>query len=250
MMSEIRHEPRARTIAWDLAAGHTIERHRHDDHQLVYVSSGVLVVHTAAGSWVAARDRAVWLPAGTWHEHRFYGASRFHTVGFPANKPPLPDPGPTVVAVSALLRELLIACADPTLTGEEVRRVRAVVRDQLKRSPQQPITLPTPQDPRLTEACAIATDSLDASVTLAELGRRVGASERTLSRLFRDELGMTYPQWRRNLRLLSAAILLCDGASVTTAAHQCGWRTTSSFIEAFRQTMGQTPGAYKANARA
>src|SRR5262245_4680269 len=114
-MSEIRHTPRASTVAWDLAAGHTIDRHRHDDHQLVYVSTGVLVVQTAAGSWVAARDRAVWLPAGTWHQHRFYGASRFHTVGFPANRPPLADRGPTVVAVSPLLRELLIACADPAL---------------------------------------------------------------------------------------------------------------------------------------
>jgi AraC-like DNA-binding protein len=74
-------------------------------------------------------------------------------------------------------------------------------------------------------------------------------SERTLSRLFREELGMTYPQWRRNLRLLRAAILLCSGASVTTAARECGWGTTSSFIEAFRRSMGQTPGAYQAGAR-
>jgi len=244
-MSEIRHESRARTVAWQLAGGHEIGRHRHDDHQLVYVSSGVLVVQTAAGSWVAACHRAVWLPAGTWHQHRFYGASRFHTVGFPTQRPPLPDDAPTVVAVSPLLRELLIACADVDLAPPEVRRIRAVMRDQLARSPQQPITLPTPRDPRLVDACALATDHLDESLPLGGIAAQVGAGERTLSRLFRRELGMTYPQWRTNLRLHSAAILLSGGESVTAVAQLCGWKTTSSFIEAFRRAMGQTPGAYK-----
>lgn len=214
----------------------------------MYVSTGVLVVQTAAGRWVASRDRAVWLPASTWHEHRFYGASRFHAVGFPAAKPPLADPDPTIVAVSPLLRELLIACADPDLTPKEVHRVRAVIRDQLRRSSQQSITLPTPRDPRLCDTCSIVTSQIDRSLTLGKLARTVGTSERTLSRLFREDLGMTYPKWRRSLRLLSAAILLSSGVPVTVAAHQCGWKTTSSFIETFRRSMGQTPGAYKASA--
>jgi AraC-like DNA-binding protein len=77
------------------------------------------------------------------------------------------------------------------------------------------------------------------------LARRVGASERSLSRLFRDELGMSYPQRRTSLRLLNAMILLSCGTSVTTTAHQCGWKTTSSFIDTFRHTLGQTPGAYR-----
>jgi AraC-like DNA-binding protein len=42
-------------------------------------------------------------------------------------------------------------------------------------------------------------DPRTASPGLAELGRRVGASERTLSRLFRDEVGMGYTVWRNQL---------------------------------------------------
>ena len=232
-------------MAWQLAAGDTIERHRHNDHQLVYVSAGVLEVQTPAGSWVVSRDRAIWLPAGTWHEHRFYGSSSFYTVGFPVEEAPWPVRDLTLVSVSPLLRELLIACADPTLTRAEVQRVRAVIGDQLKRSPQRPMTLPTPVDPRLIDACALVRDRLDQQVTLAALASRVGASQSTLSRLFRHELGMTYPQWRTNLRLLNAAILLSSGTPVTETAHQCGWQTTSSFIDTFRRAMGQTPGSYK-----
>ncbi|MGB9182602.1 MAG: helix-turn-helix transcriptional regulator [Solirubrobacteraceae bacterium] len=244
-MSEIRHEPFAPTVGWELAGGDTIERHCHDDHQLVYVSAGVLEVQTATGSWVVSQDRAVWLPAGTWHEHRFFGSSRFYTVGFPVQEPPWPERDPTLVSVSPLLRELLIACAEPALTRPEVRRVRAVIGDQLKRSRQRPMTLPAPRDPRLVDACALVRNRLGQQITLADLASQVGASQSTLSRLFRHELGMTYPQWRTNVRLRNAAILLSSGTPVTATAHQCGWQTTSSFIDTFRRAMGQTPGFYK-----
>jgi AraC-like DNA-binding protein len=50
-----------------------------------------------------------------------------------------------------------------------------------------------------------------ASTGLPELGRRVGASERTLSRLFRDEVGMGYTVWRNQLRLHLATLMLAEG---------------------------------------
>jgi AraC-like DNA-binding protein len=45
-------------------------------------------------------------------------------------------------------------------------------------------------------------------------------------------------------------IQLAGEASVTEAAHRCGWATTSAFIDTFRRAMGQTPGSYKAAAPA
>jgi AraC-like DNA-binding protein len=232
------------------AAGDVIDRHRHDDHQLIYVSAGVLAIQTAAGAWVAAPDRAVWVPAGTWHEHRFYGASSFRTVGFSVAGAPLADDSPVVVAVSGLLRELLVACTDGALPADESRRIRAVVADQLRRARVQPITVPAARDARLAWACDLVVANLAQPRTLAWLARRAGASERTLARLFRTEFGMTYPQWRTNARLFYAMIQLAGEASVTEAAHRCGWATTSAFIDTFRRAMGQTPGSYKAAAPA
>ncbi|MDA0166362.1 helix-turn-helix transcriptional regulator [Solirubrobacter ginsenosidimutans] len=245
-MSGISHQPFAPTVTELRAGGDRIRRHRHDEHQLVYVSTGVLAVSTAGGRWVASAERAVWLPAGTWHEHRFYGASAFHAVGFDVDSAPLADREPTVIAVSPLLRELLVACTDETLSAPEVRRIRAVLRDQLRRTRQEPIMLPAAEDPRLAEACAIVASDLATPHPLAALASRVGAGERTLSRLFRDEFGMTYPQWRTRLRVFEAMILLAGGTPVTETAHRCGWATTSSFIDTFQRTMGRTPGAYRA----
>lgn len=235
--------PVAPTHTRSLAGGQVIERHRHDGHQLIYVSRGVLAITTQHGSWVASSDRALWVPARTWHEHRFYGHSSFHTVGFPAGQPPLPADTPAVIAVDGLLRELLIALTGPAPDPGEARHIHALLRDRLRRAPAQPVSLPAPRDPRLAGACRLVESDLRTPRTLAWLARQVNAGERTLSRLFRAEFGMTYPQWRTRVRTFNAMLLLAEGASVTQTAHACGWATTSAFVDTFARTTGTTPGA-------
>jgi AraC-like DNA-binding protein len=70
----------------------------------------------------------------------------------------------------------------------------------------------------------------------------VGAGERTLSRLFRAETGMTFPQWRAQLRLHHFLALLASGLPVTATAITCGYSTPSAFTAAFRATFGTAPG--------
>jgi len=247
-MSEISHQPVAPTQSELHPAGNLIARHRHDDHQLIYVSSGILAIQTELGAWVASPDRAAWIPAGTWHEHRVYGKSSVHVIGFPVHDAPLADTSPTVIAADGLLRELLIACTDPDLTADEAHRIRAVLKDRLPRARVQPLNLPTARDPRLIQACELVIDDLSEPRSLPWLAHNAGASARTLTRLFRTEFGMTYPQWRTNVRVFHAMVLLAEGATVTEAAQRCGWATTSAFVDSFAHTMGQTPGAYRAAA--
>ncbi|EFF88949.1 AraC family transcriptional regulator [Streptomyces sp. e14] len=248
-MSDIRHEPVAPTSTQSRAGGDVIDRHRHDDHQLIYVSAGVLAIRTEHGSWIAPNDRALWIPARTWHEHRFYGRSRFQTVGFPAaGRAPLDTRTPAVVAVDALVRELLIALTSPALSRTETRHLEAVLRDRLRRVAVQPITLPAPRDRRLADACRLVEADLSRPRSLAGLAREAHTGERTLSRLFRNEFGMTYPQWRTRTRLFHAMVMLAEGASVTVTAHACGWASTSAFVDVFARAMGTTPGAYRAGA--
>ena len=76
--------------------------------------------------------------------------------------------------------------------------------------------------------------------------KAIGAGTRTLSRLFRDELGMTFYEWRTQLRIYHALVLLADGHDITQTAHACGWANPSSFIAAFTNIIGTTPGRYRA----
>jgi AraC-like DNA-binding protein len=81
------------------------------------------------------------------------------------------------------------------------------------RSPALRWSRPAPQC--RAESGRPGMDPRTASPGLAELGRRVGASERTLSRLFRDEVGMGDTMWPNQLRLHLATLMLAGGRTVT-----------------------------------
>ncbi|GAA3658445.1 helix-turn-helix transcriptional regulator [Nonomuraea antimicrobica] len=268
-MSTIRHLAEAPTGRRPLASGAGIDAHRHDNHQIVYACRGVLSVTTDAGTWVAPANRAIWVPSGTVHRHLAHGDTDLRLVGLTEN--PLALDRPAVLAVGPLLRELIIAyTADPAgdrtgnhageqaqdgdgrghghwhghrgRDGRERARLLAVLLDQLRRAPEQPLHLPTARDSRLAAVCdALHRDPADNS-TLARLAARTGTSDRTLARLCRAELGMSFPQWRTQLRLHHALLLLADGEPVTTVAHRCGWASASAFIDVFRRAFGYTPG--------
>jgi hypothetical protein len=110
-----------------------IDWHDHAEQQLLYPSSGVLIVSTTQGSWVVPPQRAVWLPAAVAHAHQAYGATQVRTVAFPVDVNPLGLTQPTVLSVSRLLRELIIAITDdPARRGEEQHDLKRVALHQLK----------------------------------------------------------------------------------------------------------------------
>ncbi|MFE0459706.1 AraC family transcriptional regulator [Kitasatospora sp. NPDC058965] len=232
----------------ELAHRERIDWHQHTVHQLIHPSDGVLRVSTAQGVWVVPPLRAVWVPAGVAHAHQAHGPTRMRALAFPADRDPLPPGRPTVLAVSPLLREVVVALTDDLVTRQfdarQRRNLERVALDQLRGVDALPLHLPAPTDPRLVELTALLTRDPGDRRPLARLGAAVGASERTLSRLFRQQTGMTFPQWRTQLRLHHALTLLATGASVTTVAATCGYANTSAFIESFRLAFGGTPGQY------
>lgn len=81
--------------------------------------------------------------------------------------------------------------------------------------------------------------------TLEMLGREVGCSPFYLSRSFSREVGLTIPQYLRNLRMERAAELLRSGRyNVTEAATEVGYASLSHFSKAFCETIGCCPVLY------
>ncbi|WP_344861250.1 helix-turn-helix transcriptional regulator [Amycolatopsis ultiminotia] len=245
-MSDSRHLPEAPTDIRDLTATASVHAHWHDENQVVYASSGVLAVHTARSRWITPAHRALWIPAGTVHSHRAYGVTRLHLFGFSQETSPLQLSEPTAIAVTPLLRELLIAY---TALGRDRgtpagRRMRAVLFDQLATAPERPVQVPAARDPRLAALCRLLEQDPSDSRSLEALGREVGVSGRTLTRLFRHDTGMTFPQWRTQLRLYHALRLLAEDRPVTSVAQLCGFATASAFIDVFRRCLGHTPGSF------
>ena len=151
-----------------------------------------------------------------------------------------------MVAVSPLLREIIVALTSgdgPPYTARQRESLERVALDQLRRVGQLPVRLPALDDDRLRAIVAVLRANPADERTLAEFGLAVGASERTLSRLFRQQAGMSFPQWRTQFRLQHALVLLADRTPVTTTALACGWSNPSAFIETFRRAFGATPAS-------
>lgn len=231
-------------------AGGTSTAQTHSRGHLVYAARGVLSVHTEDGTSIVPANRAAWTPAGFTHHHRAHGTTDMRIVFLPASLARLVPDRPAVYLVSDLAREILLALTGPRREDRAAgarARLRRVLVDELREAPEQPLQLPEPRDDRLRAIARTLREDPADSTSLAGLGRRIGASPRTLSRLFHDELGMTFYQWRTQLRVHHALVLLADGHDTTRVAHACGWANPSGFIAAFADLVGTTPGRYRTN---
>jgi len=238
------------TGAGRLPHGFHLETHSHTEGQLVYAAAGALVTTTERGTWIAPANRVTWTPPGFQHSHRFHGETDVRVVAVPAALCAELAAHPSVFEVSPLLRAVLLALTDrPERRAGAGDRLRAVLIDELAGTPEQSLHLPEPRDDRLRAVTDLLHADPGRNATLAELGRVAGASDRTLSRLFQAELGMSFHRWRTILRIHHGLIHLTNGRSVTETAAECGWSNPTSFIEAFTAVVGQTPGRYQADLR-
>ncbi|WP_327370392.1 helix-turn-helix transcriptional regulator [Streptomyces sp. NBC_01217] len=238
-----------RGAGW-LPHGYHLDPHSHVQGQLVYAAAGVLATTTERGTWVAPANRMTWTPPGFAHSHRFYGRTDVRLLTVPVELCGELVEHPSVFAISPLLREAVLALTDRSEARPGAyERLLAVVVDELSDTPEQSLHLPEPGDDRLRAVTDLLHADPGRTTTLAELGRMAGASERTLSRLFRTALGMSFHRWRTTLRIHHALAHLTNGLSVTDTAMECGWSNPSSFIDAFTEVVGQTPGRYQADLR-
>jgi len=227
-----------------LHGGEGFPQHSHPEHQVAWAAEGALTVTTETDTWVLPPSRALFVPAGWRHATRAARDARLCGIYVPPRRFPYRWWHPTVLVVDDLLAALLTHLADATPSPVQRRRAEAVVFDLLRPAPTTTLHLPEPKDERAARvADALRADCTDGR-SLAAWGREVGASDRTLARLFLAETGMTFSRWRTELRLAAALPLLANGTSVAVTSRAVGYSTPSAFIAAFRRATGSSPAAY------
>lgn len=219
--------------------------HRHPWAQLSYAVRGVLTVQTAAGHFVAPPTRAVLIPPGLEHGVQCPSHTVIRSLYIAADR--LPWQSCRVLHIDALLRELIVAFSLLPVEYDEHGvdgRLVAVLLDRLANAQPSDLVLPWPQDSRLTPLCRYLASHPDCRRPLCHFSQQLGISDKTLSRAFQRETGMSFRQWRQRGRLLAALPLLEAGERVTDVALACGYDSLSAFIAAFKALLGSTPGEY------
>jgi AraC-like DNA-binding protein len=229
----------------------------HQRGHLVYAARGVLSVRTEHGTSIVPANRVAWTPAAFTHCHRAHGDTDMRILFLPASLARLAPDHPAVFLVSDLAREVLLTLTGPRNYDPGAReldrharsRLRRVLVDELHEAREQPLQLPEPHDARLQAIARMLYSQPADNSSLGDLGRKVGASARTLSRLFHDDVGMTFYEWRTQLRIYHALVLLAEGHDTAHTAHACGWANPSQFIGAFANVVGTTPGRHRTSHR-
>ncbi|WP_308818830.1 AraC family transcriptional regulator [Pseudonocardia alni] len=229
--------------------GEGVAEHLHDFGQLRYAVRGVLVTVTDAGTWMAPANRITWVPPFHVHSSRAHGDTDVRLLNVAAAQAERLPADAAVVVARPLLREAFLALVDEPAGTARAELMQEVVTTEIARAPRESLRLPEPSDARLLAVTTLLHSDPAEPATLAELGHRTGASERTLSRLFSSELSMSFQQWRTLLRVQRALLELGDGVSVTDTAIRLGWANPSNFIEAFTELIGETPGRYRTASR-
>jgi len=234
-------------MAYEYPSGHLIPFHQHKRSQLLYASSGVMTVTTNIGIWVVPPLRAVWIPAITGHQINVSGHLSMRTLYIDPTFFSGPRESCCVINVSPLLKQLILhAVSLPRLyplRGPE-ERLLTVLLDQIKDMSITSLELPIPVDARLKKIYNQLSNNPGNSRTLEDWGKMVGATGRTLARHFRLETGMSFVQWRQQIRILEALKRLGKKESVTAVAIDLGYDSPSAFISMFKKALGKSPGQY------
>lgn len=236
-----------------------IRPHHHAWAQVAIAVSGVAHLTAETATYLVPAWRALWIPPGIEHVVRVVEAAELRTLYIhqaPGEAGPGVAPGLQddwrhcrVLEVSPLLRELVLQMGihpddGPPPDAEALareRRLGELAMDELRRAATVPLGIALPRDKRLRALCQAVLADPTRHDSLAGWAAQVGASERTVARLFRDELGTSFGPWRQQVLLGRALTLAAQGRPMGVIAAELGYASASAFSAMVRRSVGLPP---------
>jgi AraC-like DNA-binding protein len=225
---------------------------RADRHYLLYAVEGVLRLEAQGRRWTLPPARAALIRAGCPVAITVLSRLRAASVLFAQNFMEAPEAELSVFDISPLTRELVKECrqwdAESGVLEPYARQMfAALAMAALKdaRSPT-PCMIPLPASPALARAVQLTEELAGGQPRFSEIARLTGQSPRALARRFADEMGMSWRELLRRLRIVRAVEMLAErDRPVTEIALSCGYESVSAFNAAFRDLMKTSPSDYR-----
>ena len=222
---------------------HDSGMHRHQRGQLLYTRKGCMRITLAQQLCLLPPSRAAWIPPAIVHRAVMQQSVDYRSIYLsPALCAGLPQQV-CVIEVSALLRAVLESIAhaefDSAWHQGKHAHLLGLCLGEINDAVRQPMLLPLPTDKRLAP---LLNNVEKLPPQLQVLQDQIGASGRTIGRIFQRETGMSYQQWRQQWRLMRAIELLATGRNIGYSTFELGFASDSAFIAFFKDMTGLTPG--------
>jgi AraC-like DNA-binding protein len=236
-----------RSLARTYPRGLCIEPHSHGWAQVLYAVAGVMWVEVGHEALVVPPQRAVWLPPDTVHSIRMMSAVEMRNLYLREADVHHLSPTSDVFEINGLLRELITTIAERETDRDDAYLETAYrfAAMELAHAPRYSLRVPLPDasDRRLDVLCRAVIENPSVDISFEQHAAGVGASVRTLSRLFSRTLGLGFAEWRRQVQLAIAVSRLAEGQPVSKVARSLGFRP-SSFSDMFRRELGTAPSEF------
>ncbi len=221
--------------------------HKHSWSQLAYSCSGVMHIKTDAGVFVIPPEQALFIPPGVTHEHFCRNKVSYRSLHIDEKFGAVLGSKVKTLTVDPLLKALILEIANWPMHYEETpekQRFISVLLDRLASADSNDLFIPTVDDKRLFPIIEALNLQPSNDLTIEQWASEVGASSRTLNRLFNKHYGMGFSQWKQKLRILKSLDLIDSQAPLIDIAFELGYQSTSAFITAFKKQLGCSPKKY------
>jgi AraC-like DNA-binding protein len=227
-----------------------------DRHYLLYAFAGAMRLEALGQSWSLPPARAALITAGEPITVSLPQKMTVCSVLFDAGFVPPPPRELSVFDMSPLARELVLETRDwgqrTAPLSDYARQMYltlAQVAWRLSERPS-PLVMPVAKSRPVALALAMMDAQMASDLTFGAVAAGVAATPRSLARKFSGELGMTFGQALRRIRIVKAVEELArSDAPVTEIALTVGYGSLSAFNLAFRELTGQTPTLCRSNFR-
>ncbi|NUY55773.1 AraC family transcriptional regulator [Salinivibrio sp. MA351] len=217
--------------------------HYHQKGQLLFSQHGCMRITLANSVSILPPTRVAWIPGQCKHRVEMQHTVGYRSIYFDQRVITQLPTQLMILTTTPLLTEVLERIALSSFTTDwqcgAPANLLAVCIDELTSAKEETMTLPLPADYRLSPLL-----EMDVLPPLKEAATRCGASEKTITRLFKKETGMSYQQWRQQWRIIKAIELLAAGKKQGDIAHRLHFASDSAFITFFRTMLGESPRTY------
>jgi AraC-like DNA-binding protein/quercetin dioxygenase-like cupin family protein len=238
------------SLSETLDDGTVVGWHSHNFSQALCPLEGVVALLVRNWLSVVPEAYAAWVPAGVVHTVIANTGTCLRTICVKA--PDAARQGQAVYPEHPVIRRagLSVEIKDEDLPEALLAAFDRLDEDAPADSLLQYLSgVPIPTDRRARPIAFRLINALYDQRTLKEWGEQFGASERTLSRIFQTEVGMSFRAWRTRLQVAETIALLLSGRSVKSASWSAGYASPSAFVAAFRVATGESPLQYLKSAR-
>lgn len=229
--------------------------HEHPKAQILYAEGGIVHIFTEEKHWYLPARCFMIIPANTKHSLLSFSSSielyNFylkvdeddHDI-FKHNN---------IYFVNDLMREMILytrnwngALPNNSTAYHFMKAIKSILPDLNQKEIPFPIQHPFPKDDKLIEIGQFLSKNIEKNYTLEEVANEFGMSSRTLSRKFKNSLGMNYVRFLRSIRITKSLELIAENKyNMYEVAMLVGYNSLSTFSNIFFKVLNMRPTEYQ-----